>query len=198
MTRTAAVALIACAALGSEGADAAGATVADARRLGEARAEVMATPDMTRELWRERWKEPANAFAFPKDGQCWTFACEYTVADFAAEIGFFIDVLGFGTNATGAGWAMFLSPAQGYTFCCTAATAERKATPTDGFKLSFMVADAPGVAAELARRGVVFEEPLKELSEGAGLYSGAFRTPNGIRIELWGFPPEEDAPADTK
>ncbi len=46
------------------------------------------------EEWRRLWKAPSQPYPFTA-GEGWKFNLVYTVDDYAAEIGFFIDVLGF-------------------------------------------------------------------------------------------------------
>ena len=153
--------------------------------LGEARlkvAETAKTPEQLKELW----KEPANAYPF-KWGECWKQCTQYCVKDFAAEVGFFIDVLGFPTNAFGPDYAMFTSPEKDFFFAIVPANDENTCTAPESITLGFMIQDLPRVAKELESRGVEFSKPVKPCAEGAALHSGSFRTPNGVEVTIWGM-----------
>ncbi|NUN48477.1 MAG: VOC family protein [Candidatus Brocadiae bacterium] len=156
----------------------------DCRAMGEARIEV-ARVAKTPMDWKRLWKKPAHEWAI-RWGTCWKACFEYRVTDFAAEVGMFVDVLGFPTNAFGPDYAMFTSPEKDFYFSVVKAKAGEKPTPADAVHLQFMVEDLFGLAKEFEARGVVFEQAPTS-HEGSPIYSATFRTPNGIPVDLWGM-----------
>ena len=121
-------------------------------------------------------------------GSCWTATVTYRVADYAAELGFFVDGLGFALNALGPDFCMFAAPDRSWFFCIVPATDEVPATPADAIHLGFMLADVAASAAEIERRGIAFTEPVAPWGDPPGpMLTGALHTPNGIRVELWGM-----------
>lgn len=159
---------------------------AEYRALGEARLEVAAKAK-TKEDWNRLWKEPAHGFPFSW-GTCWNHCVQYTVEDYAAEVGFFIDVLGFPVNTLGPEFTMFKGPDSEFFFAVAPVSEERSATPPDTIELMFMVNDILATAKDLESRGIVFEQkPQPYGDEGSPMYTGHFRTPNRLRVVLWGF-----------
>ena len=154
------------------------------RKLGQARLEV-AKKAKTREDWDKLWKEPAHPYPF-KLGPCWKNCVEYKVEDFAAEVGFFLDILGFDPNALGPEYAMLTSPDKEFYFSIVPAE-EGKGTSTDAIRLQFMIEDILNVAEELEKRGIAFEKEPEPQGEGSPLYKSTFRTPHGIPVDLWGM-----------
>jgi len=110
---------------------------------------------------------------------------EYRVDDFAAEIGFLIDILGLPVNAFDPDYAMFTSP-EGEFFFAVVPAGEGTSTPPDAIRLQFMLADIFATADELESRGIAFEQPPQPVAPGAALNIATFRTPHGICIDLWG------------
>ncbi len=161
------------------------------RELGEARLK-LSTELKTMKEWQERWPEPKHGFPF-EFGTCWTQCTTYGVEDYAAEVGFFHDVLGLPANAFSPGFAMFTSPDKAFYFAVVPVGPEMKATPGDALDIGFMVNDLPKLSAELESRGVAFEDPVAPL-EGTPMLKAGLRTPNGIRITLWSMP--EVSPQD--
>lgn len=131
------------------------------------------------------WANPKHPYTF-KLGPCWKNCVEYKVDDLAAEVGFFIDILGFVPNVLGEEYAMFSSPDGDFYFSIVPAE-KGKATPPDAIRLQFMIEDVLKVSEELEKRGIRFEEKPKPESEGSSLYRGMFRTPHGIPVDLWGL-----------
>ncbi|MBI2923456.1 MAG: VOC family protein [Planctomycetes bacterium] len=156
----------------------------DARQYGAARLEV-ARAAKTPEDWKKMWKKPAHEWPI-KWGTCWKQCTEYRVGDFAAEVGFFIDVLGFPTNAFGHDYAMFTSPEKDFFFSVAPAPAGEKPTAPDSIRLQFMVADLYGTVLELENRGIPFEKK-PESHQGTPITSATFRTPHGVAVDLWGM-----------
>ena len=132
--------------------------------------------------WRSAWREPRYAFPF-KFGNSWKQCITYQVADFAAEIGFFIDVLGFPVSAFSTQYAQFTSPGGDFYFGITAVEGYA-GTPPESITLQFMLNDLTGAIRELEARGVEFE--YKPGPQDAIPALAVLRTPHGVRLELWG------------
>jgi catechol 2,3-dioxygenase-like lactoylglutathione lyase family enzyme len=154
------------------------------RAYGKARIDI-AKRVVTRQDWDTLWKQPQYAFPF-KWGKYWKQCIEYRVDDFASEIGFFIDVLGFPVLAFDPSYAMFSSPAGEFTFAVVQTTEDNLSTPADAIRIQFMVEDIAVTVEELERRGVRFVQQPAPLSEGSSMYLAAFQTPHGILMEVWG------------
>jgi catechol 2,3-dioxygenase-like lactoylglutathione lyase family enzyme len=153
------------------------------RAYGKARLDI-ARRAATRQDWAELWKPPMHGFPF-KWGRYWKQCIEYRVDDYPAEIGFYIDVLGFPVNAFDPNYAQFTSPDGEFYIAVVPAQAYLPATPADAVRLQFMVDDLKTTAAELEKRGVNFEQQPEPIQPGSQLYLASFLTPHGITIELW-------------
>lgn len=140
--------------------------------------------------WDRLWKKPLNPFPFAWD-ELWKQCIEYRVDDFAAEVGFFIDVLGFSVNAFDPDYAMFTSPLGEFYFSVVPVRQGEKSTPPESFRLQFLIRDILQTAEELLRRGIAFENWPRPCTPGSNLFIGTFRSPHGIAIDLWGFVPED-------
>lgn len=160
------------------------AATPDCRKLGEARLEV-AKVAKTQADWKRLWKKPSNAWAI-KWGTCWKACIEYVVADFAAEVGFFVDVLGFPTNAFSADYVMFTSPDKDFFFAIVRSKEGAVPTPKESIRIQFMVENIYETALEFEKRGVDFEKK-PHAYQGSPIYSATFRTPNGIPVDIWGM-----------
>jgi catechol 2,3-dioxygenase-like lactoylglutathione lyase family enzyme len=136
--------------------------------------------------WEKLWKPASNSFPFVW-GESWKQCVEYRVDDFAAEIGFFIDILGLPVNAFDPGYAMFTSPQGDFFFAVVPTLHGESSTSPDAIRLQFMVSDVFATTRELEKRGIAFEQPPQPLRPGSSLSIGYFRTPHGICIELWGM-----------
>lgn len=141
--------------------------------------------------WYKLWKEPTNPFPFSW-GSNWRQCVEYKVDDFAAEVGFFIDILGLPVNAFDPDYAMFTSPRRDFFLSIVPAFEDEYSTPPEAIRIQFMVDDIFSTVEELERRGVEFEQQPQACQEGSSLYIGYFRTPHGICVDLWGFVDQED------
>lgn len=154
------------------------------RAYGKARIDI-AQRAATRADWDRLWKK--STFPFPFSwGQSWKQCIEYKVEDFPAEVGFFIDILGFPVNAFDPDYAMFTSPGGEFFFSVVPALDGEQSTPPHAIRLQFMVARIIETAVELQRRGVVFEQWPAPAGENSSTLIGSFRTPHGIGIDLWG------------
>ncbi len=162
------------------------------RAYGKARIDI-AQRAATRDDWDRLWKKSTFPFPFSWD-RSWKQCVEYKVADYAAEVGFFIDILGFPVNAFDPDYAMFTSPNGEFFFSVVPAQADEESTPPDAIRLQFMVVKLIETAVELQRRGVVFEQWPAPAGENSPLQIGSFRTPHGIGIDLWGFDADQDQP----
>jgi catechol 2,3-dioxygenase-like lactoylglutathione lyase family enzyme len=156
------------------------------RALGKARIDI-ARRVQSVEDWQSLWKRPAHPFPFAW-GERWNQCVEYKVDDFAAEVGFFIDILGLPVNAFDPDYAMFTSP-EGDFFFAVIPAGEGNSTPPDAIRLQFMVADIFETTAELETRGIAFEQPPQPVQPGSTLHIATFLTPHGICIDLWGMLP---------
>ena len=160
--------------------------IAAAQKFGAERIKI-SKQCKSREDWKRLWKKSAHPFVF-KPGDCWDQCCEYVVADFEAEVGFWIDIMGFGTNAFGSEYAMVCPPKADYFFSVVLASSQRKETKPGMFRLSFMLDGIQDIGKKLKKRGVVFSEALKPYgSPNSPMLKGTFLTPAGIEVELWGM-----------
>jgi len=155
------------------------------RAYGKARIDI-AKRAATRDDWDRLWKKSTNSFPFSW-GVSWKQCIEYKVTDFPAEVGFFIDILGFPVKAFDPDYAMFTGPDGEFFFSVVPTQEDEESTPPDAIRLQFMVANIIETAAELERRGVVFEHWPAFYAADSLLLIGSFRTPHGIGIDLWGF-----------
>lgn len=155
------------------------------RAYGKARIDI-ALRAQSRDDWHQLWKEPTNSFPF-RWGENWKQCIEYKVDDFAAEVGFFIDIIGFPVNAFDPDYAMFTSPGSDFYFSILPAWEGDASTPPDALRIQFMVEDIFETVAELEGRSVVFEQLPQPCQPGSNLFIAFFRTPHGICVDLWGF-----------
>ena len=159
--------------------------VAKFRDLGKKRIE--AVKSFTKpEDWKTGWDTPKFPYLFEL-GPCWKQMIQYFVDDFAAEAGFFIDCMGFTSNAFGEDYAMFTSPDHDFYFSIVPSSEKQAATPTDAIIIEFMIKDILTVALELEKRSICFEEKPHAFEEDSPLFCASFRTPNGYKVRLWGI-----------
>lgn len=154
------------------------------RAYGRARIDIAKRAN-TREEWEKLWRPPQNSFPF-EWGIYWKQCVEYRVGDYAAEVGFYIDVLGFPVNAFDAEYAQFTSPDGEFFIAVVPVQDLTEVTPPDSLRLQFMIHNLEQTAKELEIRGVAFERLPEPLQPGSQLMLASFRSPNGILIELWG------------
>ena len=156
------------------------------RALGKARIDITRRAQSEAE-WQSLWRAPRYVFPFIWESG-WKLCIEYRVDDYAAEVGFFIDVLGLPVNAFSPSYAMFTSPMQDFTFGVRLAAEGQTATPPDSLCIQFQVRDLAYTVEELQRRGISFEQPpTPDPALGPDLSRASFRTPNGVRVDLVGF-----------
>jgi catechol 2,3-dioxygenase-like lactoylglutathione lyase family enzyme len=155
------------------------------RAYGKARLDIARRAD-SREAWLDLWKPAQHTFPF-RWGKYWKQCVEYRVQDFAAEVGFFIDVLGFVVNSLDTHYAQFTSP-EGEFYIAVLPNLDGAPTPhIDGIRLQFMIRDLHKTVQELETRGVAFEALPQPIQPGSRLEVASFRTPNGMLVELWGY-----------
>jgi catechol 2,3-dioxygenase-like lactoylglutathione lyase family enzyme len=109
------------------------------------------------------------------------------VDDFAAEVGFYTDILGLAVNALDPAYAMFTSPSADFYLAVVPTPPGGRSTPPDAMRIQFMVSDVLATARELEKRGIAFEQWPQPCSGGSALYVGYFRTPHGICVDVWGL-----------
>lgn len=164
------------------------------RMLGEMRLKI-ARESKSMEEWQKNWRKPSYDFPFTF-GPWWNMTVEYQVPDFAAEVGFFTDVLALSINALDAAYAMFTGPNEEFHLSISPCPVGSKPTPPNAFKFEFMVDDLMATANTLRMRGIVFEaEPARFGGPESKFLTGFFRTPNGIRIALWSMKDNESTEA---
>jgi catechol 2,3-dioxygenase-like lactoylglutathione lyase family enzyme len=155
------------------------------RAYGKARIDITRRARDEQE-WQAQWHESRYPFPFTFGGG-WKQCIQYTVEDYAAEIGFYIDVLGFPVSAFSPSSAQFTDPAGDFFFGVAAATEGVTPTPPESLLIQFMVDNLPKVIQELESRGVTFEH-TPEAGE-ANPRIAALRTPHGVVLELWSSEP---------
>jgi catechol 2,3-dioxygenase-like lactoylglutathione lyase family enzyme len=154
------------------------------RAFGRARIDI-AQRVSTPQDWDALWKRPQQEFPFTW-GKYWKQCVEYRVDDFAAEVGFLIDVLGLPVTSFSPSYAMFTSPVGDFYFSVVQAQEHGYSTPPESFRIQFMVADIFAVSQEMERRGIVLDQVPEPIADGSSLFLASFRTPHGINIDLWG------------
>lgn len=142
-----------------------------------------ATMAKTKEDW-EKWAKNKNDFAFTW-GPCWKQCIEYKVADFEAEVGFFIDVLGCDCNAISSDYAMFTGPQKEFSFGVRKPKAGEQPTPSDAISIEFMIQDMGKTISKLRERGIRMATEPAQHEPGSSLFRASFLTPNGMKVVLW-------------
>jgi catechol 2,3-dioxygenase-like lactoylglutathione lyase family enzyme len=138
------------------------------------------------EEWLDGWRQSLHPFAFEfKD--LWKFNIEYIVDDFAAEVGFYVDILGFPVSEFSPSHAQFTTPDQEFSFSVAAALEDEESTNPETFRIQFMIDEIMETCEELQQRGISFEQFPQPLRDESNLYVGYFRSPHGIPIDLWGY-----------
>jgi len=135
--------------------------------------------------WLKLWKEPSQPYPFIH-GSGRKLSIDYKVDDYPAEIGFFIDVLGFPVWSFSPSNAQFTNPGRDLFFSVSAIHPGERSTPPDTLRLNLWVSDLTQAIEELERRGVLFDQPLSPPTTDAGMQTAGFRTPHGILVVLWG------------
>jgi catechol 2,3-dioxygenase-like lactoylglutathione lyase family enzyme len=152
------------------------------RAYGKARLDMARRANNRQEL-DALWKESRYPFPF-EWGSGWRYCMEYRVDDFAAEVGFLIDILGFPVVSLADDYAMFTDPEGDFYFAVVAADAGQS-TPPDAIRFQFMIRNIYQVAEELQRRGIDLEHEAQAYAVNSSVHYCSFRTPHGITIDLW-------------
>jgi len=153
------------------------------RAYGKARIDVTRRARDEQE-WQSMWHEPRYPFPFTW-GDGWRHCIQYTVDDFAAEIGFFIDVLGFQVLEFSPTFARFVAPDGEFSIAVSEAIEGGQSLPPEAIRLQFMLEGLADTITELQRRGVQFED-LPDAS-GDSPAVALLRSPHGLLLELWGI-----------
>jgi catechol 2,3-dioxygenase-like lactoylglutathione lyase family enzyme len=135
--------------------------------------------------WDRLWKSPSNAFPFQWT-KGWKQCIEYQVEDYAAEVGFYIDFLGFPVDEFGPQYARLTSPTGDFYLGVEACPEGKAGTPGTGFRLQFLVTDVFALVEELQKRGIAFELPPRPYPRDKSMVAAAFKTPHGVTIDLIG------------
>jgi hypothetical protein len=149
------------------------------------------------EEWRRLWKAPSQPYPFKAD-EGWKFNLIYTVADYAAEIGFLIDVLGFQVLAFSPSQAQLTDLDGSFALTILAARDEGSSTPPEALRFQLNVEAISQTVRELERRGVIIDQQPTPIQAGATSQIASFRTPHGATIELLSGSPDDDSPKATE
>lgn len=169
------------------------------RAYGKARIDITRRAS-DEEEWQSKWRPPLHPYPFTP-GEGWRFCFEYKVDDFAAEVGFFIDILGFDVLAFSPSYAQFADPNNDFCFSIVAAEEGEPSTDPDTIRLQFKVEHIHETVKTLEARGIVFEQKPVSPDGQANLLVGYFRSPHGVCIDLFSeisldndddYPREED------
>jgi len=137
----------------------------------------------TQEDWSKL--EASLPYQFPFDwGNCWRQSTEYRVRDFAVEVGFYTDVLGFSIVLLSDTYAMFTSPDNAFNVAFVPVEPGTE-TPPHALAIEFMVNSIAETVQKLQHRGVSFESLPSPPTSHPILTTAVFRTPNAIQIRLW-------------
>ena len=154
--------------------------------LGKSRLETLAKI-RSAEDFEKMWQEPENA-APVKWGDCWKACVEYAVPELEAEVGFYIEVLGFGINAAWDNRVMLISPDGEYTFTIYS---EADSTPSQSLQMEFMVSNIAEINQAMKACGVPYEQELKKVwGEESDMKTIIVKTPSEIQLTMWGRDPE--------
>jgi hypothetical protein len=145
--------------------------------------------------WRRLWKDPAQPYPF-KSGAYWKFSVVYSVEDYAAEIGFLIDVLGLPVLAFSPSQAQLASPDGAISLTILAAGEDSPSSPPEALRLQLNVEAILQTVKELERRGITFDQQPMPVQAGSAWQMASFRTPHGITIDLLGEATVEEIPAE--
>jgi len=156
------------------------------RAYGKARLDI-ARRVQTQEDWDALWKPPTHAFPFTfSQANSWKQCLEYHVDDFAAEVGFWIDILGLQVIAFSPDYVQFNSPGGEFTFAVSSTFDGQPSTPPWSVRIQFYVQNLTGTVKELEHRSLSFDRLPMLQHPDSTLYSATFSTPHGIAIDLVG------------
>lgn len=161
------------------------------REYGRKRLEIPAAAKSLAD-WQAMWYDPIHPYTF-EWGDCWKGNIEYSVDDYEAEVGFWLDFMGLDSNAMGPDFTMVMTPDNQFTFSIKI-PGKDGVTPPKAIRIQFMLKGIRNSASDLERRGIVFEKPVAPESPGSSLYVGTLRTPHGIAVDLWGVEEPHHSP----
>ncbi|MCC7492832.1 MAG: hypothetical protein IT204_10810 [Fimbriimonadaceae bacterium] len=156
--------------------------IADCTALGEHRLALIGSFTSAAD-WQQRWPAPQHDWPF-EWGTCWKACFVLPVPDFAAEVGFFIDLLGCAVNAAWEDHVMLMSPDGAFTFTLT--RGQPGALPP-GLRLELMLGNLTAAAAALAARGVPHQPLGAPWGEDSPMRTCELLSPSGLPLQLWGF-----------
>lgn len=138
------------------------------------------------EEWKDKWQGPKHEYPFTW-GDCWKAHVVFTVPHFEAELGFYLDVLGFGLNAMWDDHAMLISPDKEFSFVIKNGTPDEHATPAT-VHLEFMVGNIEEAFEALQERSVPLTTGLvAEWGEDHPMRTCGLRSPSGYELKIWGM-----------
>jgi hypothetical protein len=156
------------------------------RAYGKARLDI-ARRVQTQEDWDALWRPPTHAFPFAfSQASSWKQCLEYHVDDFAAEVGFWIDILGLQVIAFSPDYVQFNSPGGEFTFAVSSTFDDQPSTPPWSLRIQFYVQNLSRTVQELESRSISFDRLPMLQHPDSPLYSATFSTPHGIPIDLVG------------
>ncbi len=150
------------------------------RAYGKARIEITRQANNEQE-WQKHWRAPQNPFSF-RWGSTWKQCVEYKVEDFASEVGFFIDLLGFPVDTFSPCYTRLTTPDEDFYFAISEVRPGEQATPAEALRLQFCVLGLEELIQQLESRGISIEGSASQ--ESTGYKVASFRTPHGISIDL--------------
>jgi hypothetical protein len=151
--------------------------------LGKSRLDIT-SKIRSQEDFETLWKKPSHA-AEPKWDECWKACVEYAVPELHAEVGFYIEVLGFGINAAWDNRVMLISPDSAYTFTLYS---EPTAIPSKSLNMQFMVKNIIEIDKAMKANGIPYTQQLKKAwGEENPMKTIIVKTPSGIDLTVWGF-----------
>ncbi|MCE7933463.1 MAG: VOC family protein [Chlorobi bacterium CHB2] len=156
--------------------------VAILRQIGQQRL-ASATNAQSQEDWNSLAASLPHKFPFDW-GDCWRQSTEYRVCDFAAEVGFYTDILGFSILVLSDTYAMFTSPDHAFNVAFVPVQ-KGDETPPNAIAIEFMVNNIAETVAKLQERGISFETLPSPPTAQPILTTATFRTPNSIQLRLW-------------
>jgi hypothetical protein len=129
------------------------------------------------------WIPPSVPVPF-EWGSCWRHTVEYKASEFEAEVGFWMDCMGFDCNVLSPDYCMVVGP-EG-AFYLSFVDAKGEAVATDAVRLQFMVHDLDATCSELGDRGITFERRPQPSEPGGSTWYATLHTPSGLPVDLWG------------
>ena len=145
-------------------------------------AEALQTP----EDWKEKWKDAKHDYPFTW-GDCWKAHVVFAVPHFEAELGFYLDVMGFGLNAMWDDHAMLISPDKEFSFVICKGNPEKHAKP-ESVHLEFMIGNIEEAFTALQERGVPMSGELNaEWGDEHRMRTFELTSPSGYELKIWGM-----------